>query len=267
MKVLCVIIVLYFIAIQNVTGDIRNGYEKDFQNAINELRFMETLIMENEKAVSEDAETVDLSPEQEIIISKKIKSLKEIIVYYMLTEQILDSFKSISPDLYAEINGIVDHDHIPVDVYVQIVSAAGPLNANKGITILSKHPTKKQGCISPFGAHTVSIKVCAMNIALKILAHEFGHVKFVVPNFAEYLEYCMKRYGQDDSKYLVFGHQASDMGSKTVFEYEKRFKEAYKLYLRDESNTECIPRKILKDLKSNINWNEMISAPELQVKR
>jgi hypothetical protein len=252
---------------QNAIGEIKNGYEKDLQNAINELRFMESLIMGGKEEVDEDTKKINISPEQEIIINKKIKSLKEIIVYYMLTEQILKSFKSISPDLYAEINEIVDHDNIPVHVYVKIVSADNPLNANKGITILSKHPTNEHSCISPYGAQTVSINVCAMSIALKILAHEFGHVKFVVPNFSEYLEYCKKRYGQDDSKSLVFGHQASDMGSKTVFEYEKRFKEAYKLYLKDENNTEIIPRKILKDIKSHINWNDLFSASELQVKQ
>ena len=52
----------------------------------------------------------------------------------------------------------------------------------------------KDAYVSEYGPFSVSIKVWIVTRALLVLSHEFGHVKYQVPNLASYLEFHRTHY-------------------------------------------------------------------------
>src|SRR3990170_4143787 len=104
-------LIVYFVTVSNVFGELKNGYEKNnFQTreALKNLRFL-------------IAETKDMSASQRKEIKSRIERLECDILYYELTKNLLNQFKMIAPTLYDEIDTIKDNKGRAVHVYVKFV--------------------------------------------------------------------------------------------------------------------------------------------------
>jgi len=259
MKVLCVTLILIFVNTISSDGKILNGYEKKLQQALHELNYLNALKSGEIHHLNGTKTWELLNETQKKNVDRSIKEINQIIQYYLLTERLINEFKTIVPDIYEEIDVLRNYDAKPTDVYIKVMPPDHELREISGATLLSRDSENKHTCVSEFGPNSVSVLVCPTKHGLKILAHELGHVKFIVPKLNEYIEYCSIRYRQQNIEKVVFNHQASDMGSKTVIEYEKRFKRAYKCYL-EEGNEAYKPKLILKEIKAETLFKDQFTG-------
>jgi len=256
MKVICVSLSLMLCTSLMSNAEFKNGYSKTIDEVIEQLQFMHALKNGSMHQLNGDEEWGRLDYGQKAIVYSKIKSLNSILKYYLLTERLVSEFKTICPDLFEEINSIKNYEGQITDVYIKVLPPNHEIRDILGATIISRDLDNRHVCVSEYGKNTISVQVCATKIIMEVLAHELGHVKFIVPNLYQYIEYCKIRYNQEFSDCLMFNHQASDMGSKTVFEYEKRFRQANKSYLENLDHEALVPRKLMKEINILIKENK-----------
>jgi hypothetical protein len=166
---------------------------------------------------------------------RKVEASMEILLdqtaYYELTETLLSQFKLVAPNLFAEIDTITDRLGRPVDVFVKFV----PIDATEikawGTTYISQMDNDKDAYISEYGPFTVSIKIWTVPNALLVLAHEFGHVKYQVPNLASYLAFHRILY-KDFRQQTFIGHSIKDPSGRSANRSGNIFKKAYSDFLK-----------------------------------
>ena len=88
------------------------------------------------------------------------------VSYYELTENFLIQFKTIAPQLYAEIDTITDRLGKPVDVYIRFVPIDGTEVKAEGTTYMDQSVGDPDTNKSEFGEFTVSVKVWIVPRAL-----------------------------------------------------------------------------------------------------
>lgn len=199
--VLCTLFNL--LVITTVCGKIINGYEKDVHSARTSLKYL---------AQMPDHRKVKIEMER----------LKKIISYYEITGKLLSQFKAIAPSLYNQIDTIVDFRGRPVDVYLKFAIRSELPAHSLATTNIGQLPEDKHAYHSNYGPHTVSIKIAIVNNSLLILAHEFGHVRYQVPNLASYMEFFSKHYLYNT---LDHGHNPHDPSGQNALRFEKEFQE------------------------------------------
>jgi hypothetical protein len=254
MKVLCATVLFILVIFSESESKIINGYEHNIADVIRELRFLLNLQIGEIDHLDGTEEWSNLSKTQQEIVPAKIEKLIEHLNYYQLTQELIDEFRSICPDIYSEVNNIKNHDSVSTDVYIKVLPANHQIRAVSGATMISRDVKNPHVCVSEYGRNSVSVLVCLNKIALKVLAHELGHVKFIVPNLNRYLNYCSKRYQYHEPNIVQFNHQASDMGSRTVIEYERRFKLANVKYRHSSKSVMFAPKKRLKEIRNSNSW-------------
>ena len=97
-------------------------------------------------------------------------------------------------DLYNEIDTIKDIKGRAVNVFVKFIPTDATEVKAWGTTYMRQVENDQDGYLSEYGELTVSVKIWIVNNALLVLAHELGHVKYQVPNLANYFEYYRKNY-------------------------------------------------------------------------
>jgi hypothetical protein len=247
-KLISIILAAFLIRPQEIIGEIKNGYETIIAEVIEELQFKIQLQNGNIHHLDSSAEWDLLNGAQKALVKAKIRELKKMLGYYQLTNSVINEFKTICPEIFDEVNNIKNYKNQEVDVYISVVPADHEIRYLSGATYISKDPDNEHICVSEYGKNTVSVKICAIRPALKVLAHELGHVKFIIPNLKRYIDYCETRYHQKCSNKITFNHQAADMGCKCVFEYEKIFKIAYKAHLKQYGETAFNVKIALKQM-------------------
>jgi hypothetical protein len=70
------------------------------------------------------------------------------------------------------------------------------------------------------------VKVWIVPRALLVLAHEFGHVKYQVPNLASYMSFYKKRYN-NVLKTNSIGHDVDDPSGKSAIQSGNRFQKNF----------------------------------------
>jgi hypothetical protein len=99
-----------------VFGKLRNGYEKQLKACEQSLRDLQVELLNDGLSAS---------------LRKKVKSrielLKNYIVYYQLTNELLDQLNKVCPQIYNEIDMIKDKKGRQTDVYVKLISKLNPL--------------------------------------------------------------------------------------------------------------------------------------------
>jgi len=207
---------LYFLVViatgNTVFGKIKNGYEKNIDNFRKSCKNLYTILNETES----------ISLAQRRKIESQIDIIQDNISYHELTESLLNQFRRVSPGLYDEIDTITDHLGRPVDVYVKFVPVDATEVKAKGTTYISQIENDKDGYQSEYGEFTVSVKIWIANKALLILAHEFGHVKYQVPNLASYVEFHKSTYDMTDDINFV-GHNTDDPSGKSAVRFGRIF--------------------------------------------
>ena len=135
-----------------------------------------------------------MTPAQRRKVQSTIATFVNHVSYYDLTESLLVQFKTIAPELYAEIDTIRDRLGRPVNVYIKFVPVDGTDVKAEGTTYMNQSDYDKDAYHSEYGEFTVSVKVWIVPRALLVLAHELGHVKYQVPHAASYFEFYKKHY-------------------------------------------------------------------------
>ena len=121
--------ILFFVLTSNaVFGEIKNGYEKNIKASKESLKFLRATLLEDGS----------LAPAQRRRIQSSIATLVDHISYYELTESLLIQFKTIAPELYAEIDTITDRLGRPVNVYIRFVPIDGTDVKAEGTTYMDQ---------------------------------------------------------------------------------------------------------------------------------
>ena len=124
----------------------------------------------------------------------QISFIENDISYYELTKCLIRQFKIVAPELYAEIDSIKDKKGRAINVYIKFIPQDETKVKAWGTTYIEQQKTDKDGYLSAYGVNSVSVKIWIVGNALLVLAHEFGHVKYQVPNLATYIEYYKSHY-------------------------------------------------------------------------
>lgn len=189
-----------------VSSKIVNGYEKDIATARTSLQSL--VALPDKRATA-----------------KKIEAVREYIIYYELTRILLDQFKIISPGLYHQIDTLTDFKGRPVDVHVKFGTASLVGAGMLASTNVNQLIGDEHGYFSEYGQHTVSVKILTQKNSLLILAHEFGHVCYQVPNLAAYVDFFSRQYRDRYMRASYLGHKPNDRSGQCAADFERKFRE------------------------------------------
>jgi hypothetical protein len=237
-----VFISVLFITITCSKGEIKNGYASQINGMPESLKTLHTMLIDNP----------NLSMFQKASIKSNINKLAAYISYFELTEELLNQFKTITPEMYYEIDNLKDNLGQEVSVFVKFVSEDEIEHGAPGTTNLAHADFDKNIYSSEYGPHTVSIKIASVTKALIFLAHEFGHVKYQVPNLASYSEFYAANYQNTtfDSKYI--GHNSNDRSGQSAIKFEILFRWNYKVFLKANNLKPENPVARLQQIRKNI---------------
>ena len=237
-------------------GRIRNGYESDLEKSHASLQRLNSVLLQDR--------TIPAS--KRLILKSRIETLITYITCYTLTEELIDRFRQVAPDIFNELDNITDRRGRPTDVYIKMVPR------DKSRTDLHAASFFKQSLIdedanhSEHGDHSVSIDVWIDDNALFLLGHEFGHVKYIVPNLSNYVKFYEQRYSRSRIPTGFHGHGAGDQSGKCALLYEKKFMASKKIYaenggIKHESFTTLYTRH-RRDIKNLVEADHLAFANE-----
>ena len=234
------LISLWLSSNNHALGEIRNGYEKDILCLRSSFNSLVTMLQDNSLSVSKKHKA---KRNLDFVIKK--------LAYYELTEMLLMQFKIISPDLFEEINTIIDKKGRPVIVYVKFIPEDEAEIRAWGVTYINQVETDSDAYRSEYGDNTVSVKIWVVNKALLVLAHELGHVKYLVPHLASYVRYHKENY-TENPHFGDVGHNPGDPSGKNAKVYEKRFREEYDVFLECVNERYQNPLLLRETIKKKI---------------
>ena len=217
----CLHILMFILTCHAVFGEIKNGYEKNISGTKQSLTILRARLLEDES----------MTPAHRRKIQSTIATLVDHVAYYDLTEGLLSQFKTIAPELYAQIDTISDRLGRPVDVYVKFVPVDATSVKAWGLTYIDQSSDDKDAYQSEYGKFTVSVKVWIVRRALLVLAHELGHVKYQVPNLASYLEFHKEHYTNMPAR-TSMGHDVDDPSGQWASQFGKTFQKKYVDFLK-----------------------------------
>jgi len=246
MKTYCIYFAL-FVLFNPLYAEIKNGYAAGISTAHTSLDVFSSLLKES-----------GWTPHRRRVMEAKRLALVKYITYHDLTENLLKQLETIAPDLYKEIDTIRNRNGKITDVYVRFIPEEEASMPAWGITGIAHTPGDENTYLSEYGERSVSVKVCAVSQALLVLAHEFGHVKYIVPNLASYRVYHIARYPPCSIQSNHIGHDTDDKSGKSAVEFEKRFKTSYYAkYLSNDivrnDSPAVLVRKIRRKILSEIS--------------
>jgi hypothetical protein len=237
--------IIYVMTVSNVFGEIKNGYERRNLQTRESLKNLLFIL----------AKTNDMSAFQRREIKERIEELESDILYYELTENLLDQFRIIAPMLYNEIDTIKDNKGRAVHVYVKFVPEDATVVKAWGTTYISQVEGDVDAYRSEYGDLTVSVKIWIVNNALKVLAHELGHVKYQVPHLASYCKFYEKHYFGGMRNLHIMGHGTNDPSGKSAWKYENIFRKEYSSVLKRQKHKIQNPVVLVERIKRNLNNN------------
>lgn len=236
-------ILLIVIMLHNLFAKIMNGYEKNVENVRLSIKHLRQLISDNPQFTKKHMRQLNI----------QIRGLTDFLVYHQLTDTLLHKFRMIAPDLYAEIDTLKDHLARNVDVYVKFVPGHKSKFESYGLTTLAVSDDDERVCISEYGRGTVAVTIWIMNSSLVILSHEFGHLKYIVPNLASYVRYYNKTYAvgfNNGSR----GHRCDDVGGRNAIRFETRYRQRYHRYLRQDDNGQVYPFVYVSQARKSLGF-------------
>jgi hypothetical protein len=242
MKTYCLYLAASVLSFNCLFAQIKNGYEQ-------EIRGIKESLIGLAKMLSSD---VDISPTKKHQIRANIAKLSEYVMYYQLTEELLDQFRLIAPELYTSIDSIKDSQGRRVTVYVRFASEMEMQNGAHGTTNLNQSQHDLSLYTSEYGEGTVSIKIASVTKSLTLLAHEFGHVFYQVRNLERYAVDYASWYQNEtfNSKYI--GHNTNDLSGRMAIEYENLFRDQFLAYSRNATVKIDSPLALLETIRKSV---------------
>jgi len=246
MKTLLIITLtlLFILNIRETKAEIRNGYEQDLvasQQQLINLKYLKKKETDKKKL-----KVLSKWLKEANKLSNKIKH------YHQLTQELLENFRAIDPDLFYEINTIEDREGNETHVYVKLVEKLKPpllgaTNFDYAYDNLNIHR-------SEYGEYSVSVKIAYSSYKenLKILAHELGHVRYQIPNLSSYITFYNDNY---DGSVKIIGHLPNDPSHQSVMETLKSFNRSYGRFykMNKKANRNVRNELVNPDSKPNIS--------------
>lgn len=233
MKKSALIIMIFLCHFLSVHASIINGF-------LQQRYLLEKEIRSQNQLLNED--NTDKTKRQ---INYKLKQLQKkytiVEVKYTETEQFLNEFKNIAPELFAQVSEVTNAEGTLTHVLVRYVNRTSQefIDLSKGhfvafaYTGVSPLPSNKNICVSNGGTNTITVTVGKGNNAEVKLAHEFGHVLYMVPNLQDYFEFLHKfnkklnKFSSGHSPYdpsYAFVESVENIFRTKYIEYKKRMK-------------------------------------------
>lgn len=143
------------------------------------------------------------------------------------TQELIEMFKMVAPELYQEVNTIKDSEGNETDIYIKVVDKLG--QGLHGATNVNHSVSNPNVYSSEYGDYTVSVKIAHVNPIKDLwsLVHELGHVRYQVAYLADYAAFYQKVY-QDQHFAGIPGHHPDDLSGYFVKETLKTFKKCWK---------------------------------------
>ena len=243
----CLHILMFILTCHAVFGEIKNGYAKNISGTKQSLAILRASLLDDG----------NMTPGARRKIQSTIATLVDHVAYYDLTEGLLIQFKTIAPELYAQIDTISDRLGRPVDVYIKFVPVDATSVKAWGLTYMDQSSDDKDAYQSEYGKFTVSVKVWIVRRALLVLAHELGHIKYQVPNLASYFEFHKKHYTNMPAR-TSMGHNIDDPSGKWATQFGKMFQKKYADFLKISMEKVQNPLDVLVRLKKNWSKNALL---------
>jgi len=244
MKRYLLVATLITLFLTNLSGAVRNGYEKDAANFRVSIQSLKNILLNDQH----------LSHAERRKIKERIRVLVNHMVYYEITDTLLRQFRTISPDLYNEIDSLKDSKGRIIDVYVKFIPKEQARVQAAGMASFTQAQDDLNSCNSEYGAGTISVKIWILSKALWALSHEFGHIKYLVPNLISYVEFYRKEYRHGLSE-PVLGHEWDDPSGKVALMFEERFREGYFRYLKLDYKPVISPLLLISPIRKNFLQN------------
>ena len=253
MKAVYILIGLMSFSSGILFGEIRNGYDKQIQATIASIQKLNSqLLLEGKK----------LSFFERQLIKGEIRELTEIISHYELTRQFINQFRIVSPVIYNELDSIKDKKKRITDVFVKLIPKDQSRIQLQAATIFIQSPFDSDASQSEYGANSVSVELWIGDNNLMLLSHEFGHIKYVVPNLANYITFYKKWYKRGVSDFSYFGHNRHDESGKTADIFEQRFRKDLASYLINGGKKFESTLTLIDRIRRNSSKHETTIHPE-----
>jgi hypothetical protein len=228
-------------------GNIFNGFTNEKDKLKKQLDALEVQI---EKS-SDSKEIKKLTKK----LSKIHKQYEMTLSNYEATEDLLAALNLIDPNLYKDVDGVVDAEGSLTHVYVKVMARNSGKFADHasmgyslaGYTNLGHWEANPNVYASEYGVYTVSVVIGNTTDKLSALAHEFGHVLYQVQNLKSYTEYYNQQYDLNNVSKFGLGHHPMDPGNAFVKSIESGFirkiKEYHKISETATTTSELIAKE------------------------
>lgn len=227
----------------SLTAKIRNGYATDVAAArecihlLNQRLSVYPAIKENER--------------RHILAAMKLHA--EAIQRYELTESLLVQFKMMSRDMYRQIDELRDKRGRETDVYVRFIPEERAYVMLSGATFIEASSRDEDASQSRYGELTVAIDIWICETALNLLAHEFGHTQYIVPNLAAYRKYYHDTYSGALWKTSRAGHHPSDLSGMGAFAFGHQFLRDRKTFRQNSSKPVQRVTEVMRNIRKDVN--------------
>ncbi|HEX6226209.1 MAG TPA: hypothetical protein VFZ52_17440 [Chryseolinea sp.] len=238
----CTLIIIFFFGLSSADAKLKNGYEKD-------IHFLRDRLEKFNAHLSSDTNLPAIHKRN---IKDGMKELEALQSYYAMTEQLLQRFKMISPNLYNRIDSITDAKGGPTDVYVKFIPREETLVMAGGLTYMAQSTDDKGVCFSEYGKQTVSVKIWIFSKALHALAHELGHIYYQVPNLESYIDFYKHVYRPYSTEANHLGHAPYDRSGVSAMSFEKEFRKDYIHYLKSNHRMRVADNSSSKDADNRL---------------
>jgi len=234
-------------------AEIRNGYEQQLHEAITRLQKLNARLSEH----------IDLSLLEKQVIRSEIKKVTDIISHYELTRQLINQFRIVSPVLYNEIDSIKNKRKRPTDIFIKLIPPEQSRVQLRAASFFRQSPFDGDASFSEYGENSVSVSICIGHNALLLLSHELGHISFVVPNLAAYVNFYKRYYKRELVDFSNIGHSQYDESGKTAMSFEQRFRGDLAYYLFNGGMRFESVASLLDRIRRNSRKPETSLHPEL----
>ena len=239
------LVVLCILFFQHLFGKIKNGYEPRLEDSRTSLQSLNLLLLEGKK----------LSAAERQLVRSKIEKLVEYLSLYDLTDEFIRHFKIVAPIMFTEMDNIKDRRGRFTDIYVRLIPEGKSRIPVSAASFFEQTPDDEDANVSHYGIYSVSVDISILDKALFLLSHELGHVKYVVPNLAEYSKFYNWRYNStSDNSYM--GHSANDLSGEQSHIFERRFLEEQKTYFKHGGKKPMSLGPLLTQIRKNAKNRE-----------
>ena len=221
MKTSFVLLVLFMLPFTGLLAKIRNGYENKLQQTKDSLQYFRAKLFEE-----------ILSYEEKRSAREKVKALIDYLSYHELTEALIAQLEILSPDIYKQMDTVVDKKNRPTDIFVKVIPKNLAIIQLEGTTSIFSSRLDEDANCSEYGGQSVAVSVWMGPNVLQLLYHELGHISYVVPNFASYSKFYKRYYSMPVPNITSIGHHIKDKSGKAAQAFERKYVQDLHTYAR-----------------------------------